>query len=279
MRLILDTNILISRPEILSQGGESVRFLLPQAAYQQFTSSRFGDRAGDLLERASRAGRLRILPWPTEAAIEFPITKRLDYVDNIILVTALDYQKRHPDQKVFLVTDDRDLVVQGNKLGLQTATSKTVDELIQSAPAGGTVSKELSEAADSLDRSNRNYLVGGFLLGLGVAGLLFAAWYFRELVGRTFPLWGLVVGAAVVGVSLFWFRSRYRLSYGVVEALFGLFTAARLANPSTYDSTFILQLAAGLYIIVRGLDNIEKGIEGTKMEHRWKRIFGRGNVA
>lgn len=275
MRLILDTNVLISRPEILSHGGDSVRFLLPQPAYQQLSASRFADRAGDLLERAFRAGRLHIIPPPAEVATEFPLSKRLDYVDTLILITALDYQKRHSDQQVFLVTDDRDLEVQANNLGLQTATSKTVDELIRSAPAGQTVSQELSDAAGSLARSNRNYLIRGFVLGLVVAALLFAAWYFRHLLGQTLPVWGLTASAALLGIALFWFRSRYRLSYGVIEVLFGLFTASRLANPSTFDFTFILQLAAGLYIIVRGLDNIEKGIEGTKIEPPWKRIFSR----
>ncbi len=278
MRLILDTNILLSRPQILSWGGDSIRFLLPQAALQQLRSGRFADRAGNFLEQAFRAGRLHILPQPTGASTDFPLWRNLDYTDTLILATALDYQKRHADQKVFFVSDDHAMLRQAGKLGLETATSTTVDELIHSDPAGETVSKELSEAANLFGRSNRNYLVKGFLLGLGVAALLFVAWYFKDLAGQTFPVWGLTVGAAVVGFLLFWFRSRYRLSYGIVEGLFGLFTAARLANPATYDSTFFLQLVAGLYIIVRGLDNTEKGIEGTKFEPKWKRFFSRRNA-
>lgn len=279
MRLILDTNILLQRPEILSQGGDSIRFLLPQAAYQELGSGRLAERFTDLLESASRTGRLHILPHPSDGLTDIPLWKRLSIADALILQTALQYHKKHPDQNVYLVSDDMSLVMQANKLGVQTATSKTVSELINSAPNGGQVSKELSDAADSLDRFNRNYLVSGFLLGILVSALLLAAWYFRQPLGQTFPVWGLTVSTAFLGIFLFWFRSRYRLSYGIVEALFGFFAAARLANPSTYDSTFFLQLVAGLYIIVRGLDNIEKGIQGTKVEPKWKRFFNGANGA
>src|SRR4051812_26977265 len=103
MRLILDTNILISRPEILSHGGDSIRFLLPQPAYQQLSGSRFADRARDLLERASRTGRLHVIPPPTEVSGEFPLSKRIDYTDTLILLTALDYKKRHSAEDVYLV--------------------------------------------------------------------------------------------------------------------------------------------------------------------------------
>jgi hypothetical protein len=279
MRLILDSNILRSLPEILSQGGGSIHFLLPQAAYQELASGRLAERFSELLGSASRAGRLQILTHPSDDLTEIPHWKRLSIADALILQTALQYQKQHADQNVYLVSDDIPLVMQANKLGLQTATSKTVSELIKSAPNGGQVSKELSDAADSLDRFNRNYLVQGFLLGTLVTVIVFTAWHFRQAIGQAFPLWGLTVVTALFGIFLFRFRSRYRLAYGFAEVLFGLIAAARLASPSTYDSTFVIQLVASLYIIVRGLDNIEKGIQGTKVEPKWKHFFYGSNGA
>src|ERR1700719_41319 len=104
MRLIIDTSILISRPEILSQGGDSIQFVLPEVVYEQLSSSRFGDRARDLLERAARADRLEIILKPEKTLpTEFRLSKRLDYIDTLILFTAVDYQRRHPSQDVYLV--------------------------------------------------------------------------------------------------------------------------------------------------------------------------------
>jgi PIN domain-containing protein len=273
MHLVLDTNILISNPEILSRGGDSIQFLLPQPAYQQFMQSRFADRAGDLLERASKAGRLHIIPTPNDTTIKVPFSKQIDYTDALILASALGYKELHTSQDVFFVSDDRPLVILANELGLKTATSKSVDDLIRSAPNGQTISRELSDAAILFTQSNRSYLISGFLLGLIVAAALLAAWHFRQPLGQTFPVWGLILGAGGIGISLFWFRSKYRLSYGIAEVIFGLFAAGQLANPSAYNSTFFIQLAACFYIIVRGLDNIEKGIEGTKIEPGWKNFF------
>lgn len=37
-----------------------------------------------------------------------------------------------------------------------------------------------------------------------------------------------------------------------------------------------LQVLAGLYVMVRGLNNVGTGPQGTKWEVAWSRIFGHG---
>jgi hypothetical protein len=66
------------------------------------------------------------------------------------------------------------------------------------------------------------------------------------------------------GSGLFYFRLRYRALYGLTEAIVGLTAAARFAStmdPRTRDAGFYLAtLTAGVYLVVRGLDNIHHGL-------------------
>lgn len=104
-------------------------------------------------------------------------------------------------------------------------------------------------------------------------------------IGLTLVCW---VGALlVIGVYLYFLRCRHRLAYGVVEviAAIGIVTVT-LVNTLTSFSRPIpnealwwassfgpwLQLAAAVYILVRGLDNVGQGLRGPGAE-RWKRVF------
>jgi len=189
------------------------------------------------------------------------------------LATALEYQKAHHDHAVYLVTDDRALIDAASGLGLKTATTRTVDGVVGLPLSKSVVSNEVSQAVQRLTEANRNYLVGGFLLGVLVAVLIFVAWQYRHDLLATLPVWGLVLVVAVSGIALFWFRSRHRLSYGVAEVLFGLIVASQLSSTPEYDSDFFVKIVAAVYIVVRGLDNVEKGISETSLGLLWKQFF------
>ena len=69
-----------------------------------------------------------------------------------------------------------------------------------------------------------------------------------------------------------------RLTYGVAEVLFGLMSGVLIFIPNfnyaILDTAHIIQIAGSLYIIVRGLDNVGKGLIGTRFEFSWKKQFG-----
>lgn len=93
------------------------------------------------------------------------------------------------------------------------------------------------------------------------------------------PAIATFVGIPLLGIGLFWIRERYRLSYGIAEFAFGIFGAIAAFWPdfdySTLDQKLSLQAAGSLYVMVRGMDNIGKGLEGTRWEGTWKRAFGK----
>lgn len=81
------------------------------------------------------------------------------------------------------------------------------------------------------------------------------------------------IGAAVIvviGLAFFWFRLRARFAYGISEALAGIaFAVYRLSSEPvselpTNDDFYFAMLTAGVYLIVRGLDNMHVGWKDQK---------------
>jgi len=61
--------------------------------------------------------------------------------------------------------------------------------------------------------------------------------------------------------------------------LLGFYAAFQVFVPGSFDYPTLsaaewLQVLAGLYIIVRGLDNIGKGVERTSLKPAWRWVFG-----
>jgi vacuolar-type H+-ATPase subunit I/STV1 len=79
----------------------------------------------------------------------------------------------------------------------------------------------------------------------------------------------LFIGAVLaIGFALFELRSRRRRTYALLEVMVGIFAATYASNEIFYGTSpdaqvkAVFATLAGLYIIVRGLDNLD---QGTKM--------------
>lgn len=85
--------------------------------------------------------------------------------------------------------------------------------------------------------------------------------------------------AAGAGALLFWFRLRYRFIYGLSEVLVGLgvagYHAYRAADSvSMWDANVYLAiLTAGIYLVVRGADNMHTGLTKEPVDPLAARIF------
>lgn len=123
-----------------------------------------------------------------------------------------------------------------------------------------------------------------FLLGNLIPGaLVFGALYYSlaasayDFVKWLIQQWDqpytgpFLVSAAVLlaGMGLYWFRVRFRAVYGLTEVLVGIsvasykyIEASKGAHPtvSANPSLLIALLTAGVYLVVRGLDNMQQGM-------------------
>lgn len=111
-----------------------------------------------------------------------------------------------------------------------------------------------------------------FLIGLLTAIPLVK--YFNNIKSfliANVPSWLVVIIILAFGFLFFWWQENKRLSYGVFEFVVG-FTVAILPIFVSKSNAFNLvdldqnfKILGGLYIMVRGQDNIVKALKGTKL--------------
>jgi hypothetical protein len=99
-----------------------------------------------------------------------------------------------------------------------------------------------------------------------------------------------VVAAIVLAVSLFAVRKHYRTTYGAIEIAFGVFVLwntwrqGRRGFSADFSSDFdvwnwtiiLLQVFGAVYVIIRGLDNIDQGSKAGNATHPMVALLHRG---
>jgi hypothetical protein len=100
-------------------------------------------------------------------------------------------------------------------------------------------------------------------------------WVARPSPGHLFSTPVVVLSTLAVGAILFFFRQKLRAFYGLTEVIIGLKVATNRAAASEQvaslqDPDFYLALlTAGIYLVVRGLDNMREGMFGDKARDPW----------
>jgi ethanolamine transporter EutH len=119
-------------------------------------------------------------------------------------------------------------------------------------------------------------------LGAGIALLLaFAAMHLAWMARNIDPTMLIILVLAACYI-LYLIRHFYRLAYGSVEILIGLFAifgAMHRAVDGVADAATLVQMAAGMYVIIRGFDNFAQAqpFKGGSAPFRdlWPFIWGR----
>lgn len=90
---------------------------------------------------------------------------------------------------------------------------------------------------------------------------------------RTLTSSWLVPIMLLVGIGLYRFRTKHTVLYGLFECSFAIAGITFSVHTASNDSlSKLLSLAGGVYIIVRGLDNIDKGLTSLSRA-RWYLFF------
>jgi hypothetical protein len=118
--------------------------------------------------------------------------------------------------------------------------------------------------------------VGLIIVSLGGAAiflmpLLILSFQNNILIYISSPL--AVFPALILGLSFFWLRCRSPLTYGIIEVTVSI-EAVSFAIQAPADNLLakLLGLLGGIYVLVRGLDNVDKGLKRRQL---WEKIFWR----
>jgi hypothetical protein len=277
-RYIIDTNVVLQYPEVLAMAAGK-KLVIPQAVLEELQHARLrGVQRGvqDVISEAIEKGA-HVAPAPASIKQE-PIAsdraaQRLSGADIAIARIAIDYAERTRPKSVCVVTADRALV---EFLGSRGISAISGSQFL-AEPSIGKVDKAIEVTAKQIISKQRRYLIISF--ALGIASALIGNFAFSNLqhLIATISIWGTLIALPVLGIGLYWYRERFRLAYGVFEFIIGLFMTYYVFFPN-FDYSKIgpvetIQVLGGLYVMVRGLDNVGKGTEGTRLEQLWKKLF------
>lgn len=277
-RYILDTSALLQHPEILSRAG-SRKLVIPEAVMHEMSvRGRDGARSGiaSLINQASSRGAM-IARSPSTIKNELLASdrnaQRLSDADIDIARIAIDYSERLTPSAVCVVTSDRALALFLSSCGIRSISGSE----FLSETAADTPDKELQTSATTFVKSQWHHLA--LSLALGALGSLIANIGYSKFsyLVATISVWGTMAALPLLGIFLFWYRQKFRLAYGVFEFIVGVMMTYYVFFPNfSYAALSVvegMQILGGLYVMVRGLDNVSKGVEGTRLEPYWKRLF------
>lgn len=275
---IIDTNVLLQHPQILSRVGNR-KIVIPKAVMHELSFRGKGSKSSDIadLVTSSIPAGVRIVEAPEKLKKDLIQSdrnaQRLSGADLDIARIAIAYTEQQGVEAPCVVTNDKALA---NFLSSRNIASITGSEFIGESK-GDTLNKEIEERAEKVVSSQRRYLITSFVLGAGASAVANIVYSNIDLLISTITVWGTMIGLPILGLALFWYRENFRLSYGAFEFCVGVIMSYYVFFPTfSYLGLGVtegIQILGGLYVMVRGLDNIGKGIVGTRLESLWNKVF------
>jgi rRNA-processing protein FCF1 len=274
---VLDSNIVFRRPEILSRRIKGIDLVVPKPVVDElsFLGSKRKNLAGipSLLEQAAKKRIIRIDAAPssyTASAVTHEIT-----LGDALILTYLDYRKSEGDDLLF-VTDDLKLAHCAAQIGVAVATSS-------SFPPEGAEFESPDSGLKKITDTMRRYEWIRLLMSvaIGVVASSGSSYLLPPLlkVAAAWHVWAPVAVILLLGPLVYAVRGRYRLFYGIAEFLVGVIMGARVFWPALdvdqLKASDTLQILAGIYVMVRGLENIGKALSGSRFDSAWSKFEGR----
>jgi hypothetical protein len=105
-----------------------------------------------------------------------------------------------------------------------------------------------------------------FLYCTTVFGYVMVPWLFTRyqseaLAALSNPYTTIIVGCIAVGT--YWLRCVAILDYGIIEIMVGISVISfSVSTKSDVAISKIIAIIGGIYVLVRGLDNVDKGLNG-----------------
>jgi hypothetical protein len=277
---ILDTNILIKDPTILALWNSTIKVVVPDIVLEELIGvGKKLSGVGYLPSMVKDAKERGFLELPNLSNLTFsysddPRFSKLSWVDQQLAL----FTQQYPGKRKYLVTEDRRLMDYARSLGLKVLNLAGFQAEIYGLK---TVNISDLKGSDNIADYQRKQLFKGFLAATILIGLPLVVYFNFYWIISHIKIGGAVFFLLVVPFIFYWFRAHFRMSYGLAEFLFGfistwfsckeLFPDFELSQLS--QISFWVPFFGGIYVMVRGVDNLGKGVAGTSLEESWRKLF------
>ena len=275
MKILLDTNIILLDPTLLSKTKSDVSLIVPFPVRLELATVSFvreGVSAiSKILDAAVKEKIVHIYKLTSIPSIEPP--EKLSKIDIELITAAQELQESNGD--IRLATEDKALAKFSATIGIHCINLNQLQKIFSTDTAYD--SNIQSKARNILSTQTRSLVIG---IVVGCLGNVFATWIWSNFdkIIDTATIWGTLLLIIFIGISLYSLRGRFRLQYGIFEFLFGIVVASKVFWPDFVYSKFepldFLQVLAGIYVMIRGQDNIGKALMGTRFAPFWSKFSG-----
>jgi len=272
--LVLDTNIIIRQPQLINIKLKDTVIVLPDAVLSEIemAAGRRSEVAAlpSLIRDAFVNHVIKIEGAPFEFAGKFSPSSHLDGDTRIL--RYLEYLKESRCDFLF-VTRDKALQRVCATEGFPLMEASALNALIGGAEEAD---KELGQKLKWVRLKLWVYPFAN--IAVGVLSSLIASYAYDHVdkILAFLNAWGVTGLLLLLGIILYILRAWFRRVYGTLEFCFGLFLASKQFSHgfdySNLSQSELLQILSGLYVMVRGLDNFQKGSKGTGLESLFERI-------
>jgi hypothetical protein len=275
--IILDTNILLRFPQVLSYKKTGTKLIIPDAVIEQILRPNT-IRQKELLKLIEDAQNQESVYVSSTASPQSKLSSSIlvDFADFKIAGYA-KYLAEQGNTDVIIATDDKKFVAFCLANNIKTLDSSGLFAFFKT-----TDTKSNQQILDDTITYKKQVKTSVFLNILYASFILFIIYliyhYFGSIGDRiTVPL--LIAILIACGFGLFELRTKKPITYGLIEigvgimAIIAMFSPTFDINQITLNLDFYIKIAAGLYIIVRGLDNLSKGTNEKGIVKILKRLL------
>lgn len=268
-QFILCTGALLGNPVMIAHSAKR-RLVVPVAVRMELGTRLRGSGSADVLKVISSAKQIDFAP-NLLGGLPGGEVWNLKGTDAEVAKIAIDRAQNVGAGNVVVVTQNAELRNFLAGYGIEALTSRgALQEW-----SNDSLDRDMQASVKSYSDKQWQSVILSVLGGISITTLMaFAFRHSAEIIAALSSI-GAVILLGIVGVLLYWFRQKYRLPYGAAEWFFGLLiTKDAVYSPTSTD--FVLQgiqILGGLYVMVRGLDNLGKGFQGTYFEAKWESFF------
>jgi len=275
LRFVLGWSALAAHPSVLAKASASVEFSIYDTTLATVRS--FGLRGFPrpmlraAVEKAIDEGALTIRKWPGP-----PPRRGLSAGE--IKLSPEEFIIKYDVAQIgaYYVSDDEAFIAQGRGSYAEQAGIRCIHfaNLLKTMEPYPVISAEIAKL------TRKYQLIRAALRAVPVLGIVLSASAFWipsiiKFILATQPLAIVAPGLVIVGAGFYWIRYYHVFYYAIAEFFAGIGTGVNayfISSPHDIESQ-MLQLLGAIYIVVRSLDNFDKGVEGTRVELFWRRYF------
>ncbi|CAN5631441.1 hypothetical protein BH11BAC3_BH11BAC3_08180 [soil metagenome] len=275
--LLLDARTIIEDPRVLGLISEDYNLITTPLVLESIRrsgnmSNISYDERLTLIENAVKKEILFIAPSSNYEIelIEYSITNfRLTITEKNILAYILYCRKNQ--QNISLVTKSKTLQKAAATYKINIFPLKELDVLLDSIPKQNYQSDNIIAQIEEYERKERKKILIGLTIGAILSYLAFKIYYNINTILASTNVWGTIALIIILSFTLYIIREKWRLPYGFLEFSIGVFSVIINFYPSKFnftiipfDSSFFIKVIGGIYIMVRGIDNVMNALNDTK---------------